>query len=537
MNNGNLLSSLMGATGTGSVAAKSVTPQSRSDTSEKFQQTFDQVRPEVAARKPVARKEPERHSATEHRQTAVKSNSHPEPATYRATAESKKTAKVPETSEPVVTESRSKPAADKAVSEEVTSVAEDLVMGEELLVVDTGVDEIPVLPDLATLLATNEEILPQAVTADIPPTPTHTLLTDVETGLGENTSSLLLEVEGELAEDTDDVDLASIKPESDELSANPMLEIETPLVISSQPTPVLLEAEVADVGLMNPVASSTDPKAATLTAQVTQSAVAIDQPVLDKTPEQLLSPASVKTSEQFLAQEVLASRPVPIQPSSASFTPTLGNETNEAVNFADNPDFALLNSKADLNKIVEANFASMDKAAPAVELAKPAVPASVLEALARPLEIQSPAARAFVVQTGVPVTVGSPQWSQAVGDRVLWLAAQNVSAAEIRLDPPELGPMQVKVSITNDQASISFTSHNPMVRDALDQQLNRLREMFSEQGLNLVNVDVSDKSFAQQERDREEANKSRASADVDDEESIPVAITQAISMRLVDHYA
>ncbi|MDZ4263118.1 MAG: flagellar hook-length control protein FliK, partial [Pseudomonadota bacterium] len=318
------------------------------------------------------------------------------------------------------------------------------------------------------------------------------------------------------------VDLASTNPESDKPATEAMVKSSVSLDVAAsvQLTPVFPEAEIVAVELMNPAINSNGQTEAALAVQVVPSAAVIAQPV------------TVKASEQLLVDEALVSPPVSNQPTSSGIASPTGSDTNVAVSFADNPDFALLNSKAGLNKMVETNFTSMDHAEPA----KPAVPASVLEALARPLEAQSPAARAFVVQTGVPVTVGTPQWSQAVGDRVLWLAAQNVSAAEIRLDPPELGPMQVKVSITNDQASVTFTSHNPMVRDALDQQLNRLREMFSEQGLNLVNVDVSDKSFAQQEREREEAHKSRASADVDDEELIPVA-THALSVRLVDHYA
>jgi flagellar hook-length control protein FliK len=119
---------------------------------------------------------------------------------------------------------------------------------------------------------------------------------------------------------------------------------------------------------------------------------------------------------------------------------------------------------------------------------------------------------------------------------VLWLAAQNVSAAEIRLDPPELGPMQVRVSVNQEQVNVSFTSPHPAVREVLDQQLNRLREMFSEQGLNLVDVDVSDKSFAQQDQERGESRKNGTSA-AEDEELAPLTSSILVSNRLVDHYA
>jgi flagellar hook-length control protein FliK len=161
---------------------------------------------------------------------------------------------------------------------------------------------------------------------------------------------------------------------------------------------------------------------------------------------------------------------------------------------------------------------------------------SLIDSFARFNDAQSPATRGFVVQTAVPVPVGQPQWSQAVGEKVLWLAAQNVSSAEINLHPKDLGPMQVRVSVNQEQTSVSFTSHHPMVREVLDQNLNRLRDMFSEQGLNLVNVDVSDKSFSRQQGEGKEQQGSSGASGVDDEESI-TAITTIVPQRLVDHYA
>ena len=162
--------------------------------------------------------------------------------------------------------------------------------------------------------------------------------------------------------------------------------------------------------------------------------------------------------------------------------------------------------------------------------------ASALDVLSRPLDSMSPAARTFAVQTSVAQTVGQPGWSQAVGDRVLWLAAQNLSAAEIRLDPPDLGSMHVKVAVHDNQASVSFVSPHPVVREALDQQANRLREMFSEQGLNLVNVDVSERQQNPNSQEQGQGN-GQAGTKAEDETVQVVASTPVASLRLVDHYA
>lgn len=176
---------------------------------------------------------------------------------------------------------------------------------------------------------------------------------------------------------------------------------------------------------------------------------------------------------------------------------------------------------------------AQDKASGSVPVVA-AAPSS-LESLAR-LEPQSPAARSFVVQTAVPVALGQPNWSHAVGEKVLWLAAQNVQSAEIRLDPPDLGPMQVKVSVQQEQATVSFTSHHAGVREALDQSLGRLRDMFNEQGLNLVNVDVSDRSFQRQQGEGESQRQGSGGGHQEDEEEV-VAVSTITQQRLVDHYA
>ncbi|MCP8898328.1 flagellar hook-length control protein FliK [Gilvimarinus xylanilyticus] len=96
-----------------------------------------------------------------------------------------------------------------------------------------------------------------------------------------------------------------------------------------------------------------------------------------------------------------------------------------------------------------------------------------------------------VLQSQLGTKFGSGGWNDAVGQKVMWMAKQNIGAAELRLDPPDLGPLQVRVNVHNDQTHITFTSHQSVVRDALDQSAFRLREMLAEQGMTQVNVDVS----------------------------------------------
>ncbi|WP_439134314.1 flagellar hook-length control protein FliK [Pseudomaricurvus sp.] len=99
--------------------------------------------------------------------------------------------------------------------------------------------------------------------------------------------------------------------------------------------------------------------------------------------------------------------------------------------------------------------------------------------------------------------LGQPEWHNTVAEKVAVMATKNLTSAEIQLDPPELGQLQVRVTLNQDQASVSFASQHAVVREALDQTAVRLREKFDAEGLNLVDVDVSDQSFQQQRQQQE----------------------------------
>jgi flagellar hook-length control protein FliK len=67
---------------------------------------------------------------------------------------------------------------------------------------------------------------------------------------------------------------------------------------------------------------------------------------------------------------------------------------------------------------------------------------------------------------------------------------QNVQQAEIKLTPPNLGPLEIKISMQNDQTNVTFIAAQAPTREALESSIPRLREMFGEINLNLANVDV-----------------------------------------------
>lgn len=106
--------------------------------------------------------------------------------------------------------------------------------------------------------------------------------------------------------------------------------------------------------------------------------------------------------------------------------------------------------------------------------------------------VNSPLTTAPKLSMPATVSFGQPAWAAMVADRAASMALQNIQFAEIQLDPAELGPLNIKVSVQNDQASVAFSSAHVQVRDALDQSLARLKDMLAEEGVELVESSVAD---------------------------------------------
>ncbi|WP_223159389.1 flagellar hook-length control protein FliK [Vibrio sp. Y2-5] len=99
------------------------------------------------------------------------------------------------------------------------------------------------------------------------------------------------------------------------------------------------------------------------------------------------------------------------------------------------------------------------------------------------------------------------QMLQVLHDRVTLQAQQNLQEAKIRLDPPDLGKLDLVVRIEGDRLSVQINANSAATREALVQVSDRLRTELQEQ--NFVNVDVnvgSDQRNQQQSQTFEEQN-------------------------------
>ncbi|WP_440091247.1 flagellar hook-length control protein FliK [Pseudomonas putida] len=100
-----------------------------------------------------------------------------------------------------------------------------------------------------------------------------------------------------------------------------------------------------------------------------------------------------------------------------------------------------------------------------------------------------------------PLPMNQNAWAEGLVNRVMYLSSQNLKSADIQLEPAELGRLDIRVNVAADQATqVTFISGHAGVRDALDSQVHRLRELFAQQGLAQPDVNVADQSRGQQQQ-------------------------------------
>lgn len=101
--------------------------------------------------------------------------------------------------------------------------------------------------------------------------------------------------------------------------------------------------------------------------------------------------------------------------------------------------------------------------------------------------------------------LGTTAWNQALGEKIVWMAGAAQQTATLTLNPPNMGPLQVVINLSNDQATASFFSAQPEVRQAIEAAFPRLREMMNEAGIALGQATVSSETPQQNERDARQA--------------------------------
>lgn len=141
------------------------------------------------------------------------------------------------------------------------------------------------------------------------------------------------------------------------------------------------------------------------------------------------------------------------------------------------------------------------------------------------------------------------QVAPELSNKVNMMLSRDLKQIDIRLDPPELGKVHIKLALNNDQAHLNFTVTHAHARDAIEHSIPRLREMLAQQGVDLgqTNVDqeqsqardfssmLAGDGSTQSSENGETSNENMALNS--DGEEIEVHIDSSVSDAAVDFYA
>lgn len=141
------------------------------------------------------------------------------------------------------------------------------------------------------------------------------------------------------------------------------------------------------------------------------------------------------------------------------------------------------------------------------------------------------------------IAIFKKDFADAVKDKVMLMINQKLQQFDITLDPPEFGNMQVRVNLQGEQASVNFVVQNQQAKDALEQNMSKLRDMLAEQGVDVGDANVEQQS-QQQSNDENNSNQAndRASllTSLDDEDTVEHTLSTKLfdsSATGVDYYA
>jgi len=122
----------------------------------------------------------------------------------------------------------------------------------------------------------------------------------------------------------------------------------------------------------------------------------------------------------------------------------------------------------------------------------PPVPAPAAPALAAAAPPDAPASAPLPAPN-----VNADDFPDSIASHMHWLAERGIGHARIHINPRELGPVDVHLTLTGDQLRADFSSAQPEVRQALEHSLPQLRHLLDQHGLQLAHADISQRQHGQ----------------------------------------
>jgi flagellar hook-length control protein FliK len=150
-------------------------------------------------------------------------------------------------------------------------------------------------------------------------------------------------------------------------------------------------------------------------------------------------------------------------------------------------------SKTDMSKaLLSAERPVIDKPMSSTPLLTAATSASPLLT-----STTTPSSSVQTISLPIQPTIQNPAWTKVMSSRVVYLAKEGIQQAELRMTPANLGPVEVRLQLHNEQANVTFLAQHSATRDALEQALPKLRESFAEAGIELGQAEVGEQQHQQ----------------------------------------
>ncbi|MFC0050165.1 flagellar hook-length control protein FliK [Rheinheimera tilapiae] len=134
-----------------------------------------------------------------------------------------------------------------------------------------------------------------------------------------------------------------------------------------------------------------------------------------------------------------------------------------------------------------------------------------------------------------PLALTEPAAAQQIKDRVMVQIQHKLQTAEVQLHPEELGSMQIKLNLQQDQLSVQFVVQQGAAKEALEQQMPKLRELLEQQGIALSEGQVEQRQSRSQQEQHSGRHGNHAGAE--SELAAVQTVQMKVSDRMVDFYA
>lgn len=145
-----------------------------------------------------------------------------------------------------------------------------------------------------------------------------------------------------------------------------------------------------------------------------------------------------------------------------------------------------------------------------------------------------------ILTGSIAAPLGSPQWAPSFSEQMVQIGTQQggtLHHAELRLDPPDLGPLRVSISMQGDQATATFISPHASVRSAVEAALPQLMQALADAGISLGDTSVGEQDAREFAAENTRRGSGTDTNDVDDGHAPAQTVVPTRPRGLVDTFA